>query len=230
MKMALGFPGLGLDRKTIRAIPNPLDKSTIVSIYPKGFREFNPTIQPGVFVLEKGSYEKPSLLVVGTSSWWRELDEDQPLLEIPVSSISIADSVIKDYCLGLLGCQMNTAQPGLFFIPGEQTIETIKAKYKAELDSYADLQRNYWLELVKIGDILWARSNGNPLSISDDMRLGAQELQLKDKPWLKDFSTLQLTNCPACGYMRNNTYPMCSNCKTVIDKPAFEKLGLKFAS
>src|SRR5258708_5829755 len=117
--MALGFPGLGLDKKTIRATPNPLDKSTIVSIYPKGFREVNPTIQPGVFQLEPGSYDKPAILVVGTSSWWRELDEDQPLLEIPCSSIQVADSVVKDYSLGLLGCQMGTAQPGLFFIPGE---------------------------------------------------------------------------------------------------------------
>lgn len=228
--MAVGFPGLANQRTTIRATPNPLDKATVVSIYPKGFREVKPTIQPGVFIVQAGSYEKPSTLVVGTSSWWRELDEEQPLLEIPVSAIQIADSVVRDYSNGLIGCNMSDAMPGLFFIPGELTVEKIKESYKKELDKAAIYQKNWYQELVKMGDILWARSNGNPLSISDDMRLAAQELQLKDKPWLKDFSTLQLTNCPACGFLRNNSFPVCANCKTVIDRVQFEKLGLKFAS
>jgi hypothetical protein len=75
-----------------------MDKTTIVSIYPNEIIETKPTIQPGRFVIPAGSFEKPSITVVGPSSWWREIDMDQPLLEIPVSSVQIADSVIKDYC------------------------------------------------------------------------------------------------------------------------------------
>src|SRR6187200_2386767 len=97
------FPGINqVNRRTIRAPVNSLDKSTVVSILPKRIYETKITIQPGVFEIAPGSMEHPSVLVVGASSWWREVDVDQPLLEIPVSSIQVADSIVKDYCNGLL--------------------------------------------------------------------------------------------------------------------------------
>jgi hypothetical protein len=228
--MAMGLPGFG-QHKVIRAPVNPMDKSTVVSIFPKRVDEEKPTIQPGRFVIEPGSYDKPSILVVGTSSWWKELDPEQPHLEIPVSSIQIADSIVKDYCNGILGCNMGDKMPGLFFVPGEISVKEIKTdlKYKSLLDKAKEYQKNWYMELIQVGDILWSRTNGNPLAINGDMRLAAQELQLKDKPWLKDFSTLELTNCPACGTLRNSSFPVCGNCKTILDQKRFNELGLKMA-
>ena len=138
----LGIPGLAnslMTKKTIRAPVNPLDKSTIVSIYPKEINERNHTIQPGVFQIPPGSYDRPSILVVSSSSWWREIDEDQPLLEIPVSSIQVADSVVRDYCIGLLGCNMADIMPGIFYIPGEWTVERIKKEHQPLLQKYTCL-------------------------------------------------------------------------------------------
>lgn len=220
----------GLHRRAIRSPINPLDKSTIVSIFPKVIREVKHTIEPGTFELAAGKYEKPAILVVGPSSWWREVDEDQPLLEIPVSSIQIADSFVKDWCNGLLACNMGSSMPGIFYIPGELTLVELLAKYKSQLDIAKARQTEWYKTLIKMGDVLWSRSGGNPLSISDDMRLAAQELQLKDKVWLKDYNTMELTNCPACGFLRNSNFPVCSNCKTILDKEAFKKLGLEIAS
>jgi hypothetical protein len=219
-----------LNRRTVRSTPNPLDKSTIVSIFPERVEEFKATIMPGNFVIEPGSYDKPSLLVVEPSSWWKELDQNQPLLEIQVSSILIADSIIKDWCNGLFECNMSTAGPGLFFVPGNKSVADIKKDHKDMLDSVAVRQKNWYISLIRAADNLWASTNGNPRSISRHMKLAAQELQMKDKPWLKDFTTLELKNCPACGVLRNDAFPMCANCKTIIDKAAYEKLGLKVAS
>src|SRR5690606_5117854 len=121
------FPGLeAFRRRTIRGPVNPMDKSTIVSIYPKEIDETKCTITPGRFIIPPGSYVRPSTLVVGPSSWWREIDEEQPLLEIPVSSIQLADSVLKDYCNGILGCNMADAMPGLFYVPGEYDAKGIQ--------------------------------------------------------------------------------------------------------
>jgi hypothetical protein len=225
--MALGFPGLAeITRRTVRAPINPLDRSTIVSIFPKKIDEVKPTIQPYRYTINPGTYDKPSLLVVQPASWWRELEPEQPLLEIPVSSVQLADSIVKDWASGLLGCNMNDAMPGVFYIPGEVGIDRLKKEYKNLLDDASTKQKNWYLALVKMGDMLWARTNGNPLTISDDMKLAAQELQLKEKPWIKDFSTMELTNCPACGALRNPLFPVCGNCKTVIDKDKFKTLGL----
>jgi hypothetical protein len=54
-----------------------MDKSTIVSIYPKEINEVKHTIEPGRFHLKPGKPDSPSLLVVGSSSWWKEIDEEQ---------------------------------------------------------------------------------------------------------------------------------------------------------
>ena len=213
-----------------RSTPNPLDKSTIVSIFPKSITEFKPTIQPGRFDIPSGSYEKPSLLVIGPSSWWKEFDEDQPLLEIPQSSIIIANSVVQDYCNGLLGCNMDDVKPGLFFIPGAIDLITLVKEHKKELDRARANQKRWYETLVGMADVLWARSNGNPLAISDDMKLAASELGLKDKSWLRDtIISTEMSPCSACGNLRNTNYPVCQHCHTIIDKKKFDELGLKVA-
>lgn len=216
------------NRQAVRSTPNNLDKSTVISIFPVPIKSTKPTIQPGVFNIAAGSYEKPALLVVGSSSWWREIDEEQPLLEIPVSSVQVADSIVRDYCNGLLGCDMGASMPGLFWLPGDITSDKLIKEHKKHVDSALVRQKNFYAELVKKADVDWARTNGNPLCISDIQKLAAQELQLKDKPWLKDFNTLQLKNCVACGALVGD-FPVCPNCKVIIDKDRFAKLGLQFA-
>lgn len=228
--MSFGFPGLqDLNRKTVRAPVNPMDKSTVISIYPRDIEERKHTIEPGRFLIPAGSYEKPGILVVGSSSWWKDVGEEQPLLEIPTSSVQIADSIVRDWANGLIGCNMADQMPGIFFIPGDISLDSLKKNYRPQLDKAQAAQKKWYQALVKMADVLWSRTNGNPLSISDDMRLAAQELQLKEKPWMQDFTTLELTNCPACGFLRNNNFPVCSNCKTILDTKKFEALGLKMA-
>lgn len=211
----VGFPGfVNLRRQTVRAPVNPLDKSTVVSIYPKEIDEVKHTIQPGRFIIPPGSYEKPAILVVGPSSWWRDVDLEQPLLEIPVSSIQIADSVVKDYCNGILGCNMGDSMPGLFYLPGEIKIEQLKKEFSHKLDAAQTKQKVFWANLVKLADMLWARSSGNPLAISDDMRLAARELNLTaNKDWMKDFTMISMVRCKACGSLKNPEFPICATCR-----------------
>ncbi len=214
-------------RKAVRGPVNELDKCTVVSIFPEPLKFHKPTIEPGLFQIGGGSYKKPAILVVGSSSWWMDVNEN--LVEIPTGAPQVANSIVVDHCLGLHGVTQGIAQPGLFWILGEKTVDTILKENKAELDKYKVLQDNWYSELVKQADVLWARSNGNPLAISNYARLAVQELGLKDKAWMRDFNTLQLTNCPACGSLRNPEYPICGTCKTVVDKPLYEKLQLKQA-
>jgi hypothetical protein len=224
------FPGLAqTNRRTIRSPVNPMDKSTVVSILPKRIIEIKPTISPGYFELNPGSFEDPAILVVGPSSWWREVDEQQPLLEIPVSSIQIADSIIKDYANGLLACNMSDQMPGLFYIPGEFGVEKLKKDYMPLLLKAQANQKKWYLELIKVADILWSRSNGNPLSISSDARLACKEMNITNKPWLGDLQTAELVRCVACGSLRNQNFPICQTCKAIADPELAKKLGLTFA-
>lgn len=217
-------------RKLHRAPINKMDKATIVSIYPKVIPSLNHTIFPGEFAIPKGTYEKPGILVVGPSSWFKEMEEGQPDLEIPVGSLSVADSIIRDWASGLFGCDMDGSMPGVFYIQGELSLETVKKDHKAQLDLAVVKQKKFYAGLVEYADSLWVRSQGNPKSISEDMRLAAQELQIKDKPWMKNFTDFALQECPACGNLRNPNYPVCPNCKAIINKEKAKELGIAFSA
>lgn len=225
----LEFTNALLNRRRMhRATKNPMDKCTLISIFPLEINEDKVTIEPGKFHIPAGTYENPSLLVIGSSSWWKDYDIDQPMLEITNSSIQVANSIINDYCNGMLGCNMGDTMPGLFFVLGEKNIMEIKMSYKTKLDEVKAKQDNWYRILVKLADSLWARTSGNPLAIWDVMRIAARSLGLNDKPWLKDFVQAELVHCVACGGMRNPTYPICPSCKH-IDKDHPLASELKFA-
>lgn len=210
------FPGLkDMRRRTIRAPTNPMDKATIVSIYPKEITETKCTIEPGVFNIKAGSYENPALLVVGPSSWWREIDEEQPLLEIPVGAIQIADSFVKDYCNGLVAYVVDASSPGLFYVPGEHTIAGIKKNFQHMLDKMNNIQKQWYVELVNMTNALWAASNGNPRTVSGDARLAAKELALNAVDWMQNFEAMEMARCMACGQLRNPKFPVCMHCHNV---------------
>lgn len=216
------------DRKVIRSKKNPIDKCTIVSIFPKYIKETKPSIEPGIFEIQPGTYESPSTLPVGSSSWWKDINDTQPLLEIPVSSVQVADAIIRDYNVATLGYRAGKQAPGLFFVLGAITIDEIKKIYFAKLLEVKLQQDAWFLALTKIADSLWARSNGNPLSIHDDMRLAANCLNLVDKPWLKDYKMIEMIKCNGCGSLKNPGFPVCPVCK-VIDQNHPGAKDLKFA-
>jgi len=220
------------DRRAMRAPVNPMDKSTVFSIYPRKVDEVKHTIQPGRFIVDPGSYDNPSRLVVGPSSWWRELDEQQELLEITVSSIMIADSIVKDFSNGILGCDMGEARPGLFFIMGDVSLTELRSKpeYLKLLNQARQRQLNWFKVLVEMADIDWSRSNGSPLVISADMQLAARELNLLDKDWMKNLQATSTVRCIACGHLNRESTVVCPNCKVVIDAKRFADMKLTFAS
>lgn len=218
--------------KTPRAPVNPLDKSTIFSIYPKNIREVKCTLEPGVFEVPSGTYEIPSRLVVGPSSWWKDVssgDDIQPMVEIPTSSILIADSVVRDYCNGILACDMGNSMPGLFWLPGNLSVSELKNNHKHVLEVAHQRQRNWFNALIKMGDALWARSSGNPLAISEDMKLAAQEMNIV-RDWTKNFEHVEMVSCKACGQLIRSNILVCSNCKIILKPEEFKKLNLSFAS
>jgi hypothetical protein len=231
------FPGLGDHRRRlIRAPINPLDKSTIISILPIPLHEIKPTAFPSVFDIPRAPDGGFSLLTIGSSSWWKEMEDGQPFLEIPNSSIQMAESIIMDYCNGMFCCDMHDSMPGLFFIPGAWDKNNIisfvdpvtNQSFAAKLERAKQQQKNFYLEQVKQADILWARTNGNPLAISDWSRIAAEKLGL-NRTWLADFKSVELSNCKACGELININYPVCRYCHAVIDIDKATQLGIKFA-
>lgn len=229
MSLVGQFPGLNnQSRRIIRAPTNPMDRCTVVSIFPKEIDERKHTISPGRFIIPPGTYKNPAILVVGSSSWWREIDENQPILEIPQSSIQVADSIVKDYVNGYFGFNPDSTSPGLFYVPGEHTVEGIKRDFQADLDKANTIQIAWFHLQVRLADSLWARSNGNPLAISEDAKMAARETGQENKDWMNSFRAVAMVRCEACGTLKNPEYPVCPSCKN-IDLTHPKAKVLKFA-
>lgn len=229
VNIGTSFPGMEeITRNAVRSVPNPLDKSTIVSILPVKIREVRNTTIPSVFIIPPGTYEKPSILVVGPTSWFKEERDSNQLFEIVEGSPKVAESLVNDWCRGLQCCELGSKMPGLFFIPGELTVEQVKKEHSDRLLLAKKRQTAWFNDLINDADAYWSKTL-NPKDISDLMRLAAKELGRNDKPWMSNVVASNLTKCPACGSLRDETYPICPNCKAVTDPKKAEALGIKFS-
>lgn len=228
MSLVGAFPGWEqMRRHTRRAPVNPLDKSTIISVYPIQIEEKKPTLQPNRWIIPPGTKERPSCTLITPASWWKEVDEKQPFLEIPVASIVIADSIVKDYCNGLLNADQSK-MPGLFFVPGEINELKARTEYADQIEEADRKQRLWYQELIKVADISWSRTNGNPLTINEMMKAAAHALGIEDREWLKTYKAAELVRCFACGTMKNPAYPVCPSCRAIDPEHPKAKF-IKFA-
>lgn len=223
---AAAFTG-GLHRRTVRSDVNPFDKATIFSVYPRTVKAEHVTTQPSTYEVPPGDEKNPGRLVVGPSSWWRDIDPEQPLLEIRCSAIQVADSIVNDHNKARFGATPHIG-PGLFYLPGEVPMEELFTKHSAQLLRTVQKQREWYKILVEETDTMWAQSNGSPRVVDDFARIAAHELGLQ-RDWLTNFQATEMVKCIACGQLRNPEFPVCNSCHAVIDKAKADKLGLTFA-
>lgn len=213
---------------------NPYDRATIVSVYPESITERKSTIYPGEWTIPAAPPNGFSLLTITPSSWWRDPGNDQQIIEIQVNSYTVAKSIVEDYCNSLLRSKYPSVCPGLFYVAGEFDEKKIlsyqdeiqKKPFGVLLQEARARQKAYFEEMVAFSDALWATSNGNPRAISHTARLAAEQLGLKNKPWMGDFAKMQMENCPSCGNLVNPNYPTCANCKYVVNKEKAKALGI----
>ena len=52
-----------LKRQAIRSPVNPMDKATVVSVFPVKIDEVKHTIFPGRFIVEPGTYDEPAVMI-----------------------------------------------------------------------------------------------------------------------------------------------------------------------
>ncbi len=218
-----------MEAMRIRAQISPLDKSTVVSVFPKKVKTTKVTVNPRKYVVPAGTFEKPSTLVVGTAIWIKHIYETEPeqQVEMPILSSQLADAIVNDFCGNVLSSG-HDRRPGLFWVLGEKNAEQVLKEHKKELEQARQNQINWYLELIKMADIDWVKYRGSPLAVSDTARMAAMEMHL-DKPWMLDAKNLAMGVCPACGSQRDSKFPVCKECKTIVDKEAYAKLNLTMA-
>jgi len=232
------LPNIG--KRVLYQLPrNPMDKCTIVSVFPKEIVEDKPTIFPGHFVIPAATKGDFSLTVIEGSSYYQaSVIEHMPPTEIQVNSAALAKAIIDDYLSATWLASKGVRGPGVFWIPGAHTRANILA-YKddtgrsfKELKDAAENQQRIWFALIMdFADEAWARTNGNPKGIPEDARIAAEYLGVSStKPWMENTISTILEHCPSCGEMINLSYPTCKHCHAIVNKDKAKELGLVFAT
>lgn len=227
-----------LNKRVINLLPkNPMDKTTIVSVYPREVIDIKATLFPSRFIIPAAKNDDFSLLIIeGASYFIPSMIGSQAPTEVQVNSMMLAESILHD-SIPSMNLVTSNARPGVFCIPGEYDRTSI-LKYKhADGRSFKELlelartwQQNYWTSVIDEADYFWSKSNGNPKVIPEDAKLAVNILGLeKAKPWMNNVVASQLINCKACGEMINPIYPVCRHCKAIIDPEKAKKLDLHFA-
>lgn len=210
-------------------------RSTLISIVPFSINEYKPGLIPGQFHVDASVDEEPVCQVIGDSFFYVYIDKERGNLRVPAPSYQVARSICFDY---------NTAQleagpdchPGLFYKQGVWTPEKVKAELQDELKYFQNVQRTWFVELVKRADDDWEKTRAH-YAISDIQRYAARAIDPQnkmDKPWLivipdPEKEAAKLTEghkyCEACGSLVPESAVICRFCTHILDHDKYVKMS-----
>lgn len=227
-----------VNKRVITLLPrNPMDKTTIVSIYPRNIVDDKPTLFPSRFVIPAAKDGEFSLLVIeGASYFLSSMIGNQPPTEVQVNSMMLAESILRD-SIPTMNLVTNSARPGVFSIPGGfnrisilNYVHPDGRKFKELLATAREWQMNYWTAVIDEADYFWSKSQGNPKTIPEDAKLAARIMGVeKQKPWMSNVVASELINCKACGELVNPIFPVCKHCHVIINEERAKELNIQFA-
>lgn len=202
--------------------------SSVISIVPFPIQEDKPGLYPGSFHIDPCTNEDcPQILIVKDSHYFQEIDESRSL-RITVPSYEVVQSIVNDYTSSQVGVDAENIDercPGIFWIDHVVTVVEVLSKYSEQLKEASRKQKNWFVEMVKVGDDVWEATRRH-IDVPNTARVAAKILGL-DRPWLINIplvlaqSTLK---CPACASILQPTAIVCSACRCIINPVEYKKL------
>lgn len=188
-----------------------MSKSTIVSLLPFGFHREMTGHNPASYYIPAAGPEGMSVTTVEDSTSWVYVLEGKSV-EQKHLSFDVARELIDTYIAATQYTTPN-AIPGLFYVEGKHSIESIKKNFSELLEEATRKQNNWYANLVKEADDFWAKS---PLhrGISDPQKLAAKALGLKRQWLLAGSDTNNFKECPACTTTIQKKAVICPQCRT----------------
>lgn len=194
-------------------------KASIISIVPFAITREFPGVFPGSYTIPASLDNIPEILHVDDGKEHRYVFDGKGVT-IPVSGTELANSFVNDYVASQLAYN-EEGHPGIFWVEGFVNQSDLNGRLKQKLNDIKDKQYIWFKRLVTIADDDWQRYHQYK-SISDIQRSAARYLNL-DRDWI-DVISDSLATCPACGSNVRKGFPICANCKAVLDVEAAKKI------
>lgn len=212
--------------QTRSSYQQPRDISTIVSILPIPVDESKPGLIPSQYLIPgvKDPMKDMETVQVVRARFPVYLDENRPSLIVPAPSDLVADSICRDYKVSMMQYEANVAEPGLFWILGAHTKETIEGAYYEELDKARIMQLMWFKRLVEAADDDWSKYRMRR-AISTIQRLAASVLKL-EKEWNIEGEVLKVMALRPCKFCFADVHPeavICSHCRGILNMDRYKK-------
>lgn len=213
----------------------PVVWTTIVTICPFPIpKELKPGLPVSYTIPRCADWKKDcEVYHVSNSSYARYIGLGTSMA-VDCGPAEIGKALINDWVTAQVGYSKGEegvpdAYPGLFLVDGKQTKETIKEHFGPLLDSCREIQKNWFIALVRIGDDYWKRFREHR-SITERMRLAARELGL-EREWALDPSSIDALKtksmeCPVCFQEVDKRAIKCYRCNFVLDQERAQLLGI----
>ena len=194
-------------------------KSTIVSIVPFVIKEYKPGLYPPHYIIPASSDGDKDIQIVhvGEATHYMYIDQDRGHARLFTPPYEVARSVVEDFVSGQLGVDENAA-PGLFWLPREESLESVKSEHKEKLELARTRQRNWFKNATMIADNDWNRFHQHNV-ISDFQRRMAVLIGLDPvkHEWMSPEVAASKVKCPGCYSMVDPQQAFCAICLTVIN-------------
>lgn len=196
------------------------DVSTVVSILPVKIDEHKPGLIPGQYILAgvKDPLKDWNTLHVARAQFPVYLDENRPALIVPAPSDVVAESICRDYKVGIGLIEHGVAEPGLFWARGLIKHSDVPVVLEKELARARALQVEWFKRQIAEADDDWGRYHTRK-SISTLQKIAATTLKL-EREWNIDIEVrenLLLKTCKFCMADLNPEAIVCRYCQGILD-------------
>jgi hypothetical protein len=194
-------------------------KCTIVSFYSGEIDETKSGIMPSEYKLAPcKDLKTPSILVVSNASHYVDVGEGRPKLRSWIPADQIAESVVMDWVRSKQSVSVGVKQPAVFWVEGEHTVKSILENFASLVEEVLELQRAWYVDLVKEADEEWAKKPGAHRLITRDAKLAVSALGISGKPWNVDATTMpKMAQCPLCYTFIDARATFCAHCRNAVD-------------
>lgn len=205
--------------------------ATVISLVPFAIDETKPGMTPTRFYIDPAPEDSFTCLLVTGCRHGVYLDENRPVLVVPTAPEEVAEAICFDYKKGQLGIAIGTAEPGLFWVPGDfvekEKHKELQAVYAKEFAEARRLQNEWFKAMVALADDGWSRFKQRGM-ISYPQKVAAMRLKL-EREWLLDSEvTASLSECPACFEKVHPRAIVCRGCQAILNEVEYAKR--KFAN
>jgi hypothetical protein len=140
--------------------------------------------------------------------------KDDPNFDNRIKSIQGAKQIAEDLCQQMNSSDGPAGEGENSPFWGKFVCKNQDGPTEEELEYYEAKMKRYFLRVVEVGDVTWAKAGRHDM-IDSRCKVACRYLNITDRPWLMDYQPN--VECPVCKEPIRAGAKVCRFCHSVLD-------------